>query len=545
MKLRNIKFIITSVAVLGMTACTKLDQRLQSTFTTNPAGSNPDVVALLNGAYNDASGLLHGQDQIFSLEENTADECLVPTRGGDWDDNGVWRVLHSHNWQVTHGQTTSVFSGLGQLESDAISTLAFNPNPQQKAEAYFLRSVAQFYLLDLYGQVPYRTIADYNAITAAPVLGPEAAIDTLIATLTSIIPSLPANTSNATAGRANQDAARFLLMKVYLNKGAWLHRSAPTFDPADMAQVIALGTTIQANGYSLTPNYFDNFGPHNASLGKEAIWAWPNNGTASNNGINGGGINARWMMTLHYNSWDQQNTYGGAGWNGFSTVASFYNTFEGSGNSTIDTTKDSRLGGRFYPGVTDQSGLRPGLLVGLQKNEAGVGEVDRHGNPLAFTPDVALVETDANTLEVAGIRIVKYGPDYANYSGGHQNNQLQIFRYADVLLMMAEAYLRTTDAGGTGPSLTLVNQIRQARGASTLASISLVNASNTYDPGTLLAERGRELYWESWRRQDLIRFGVYLIPWDLKTSDDPKNLLFPIPQAQIIANPNLKQNPGY
>ena len=111
--------------------------------------------------------------------------------------------------------------------------------------------------------------------------------------------------------------------------------------------------------------------------------------------------------------------------------------------------------------------------------------------------------------------------------------------------MMAEAYLRTTDAGGTGPSLTLVNQIRQARGASTLASISLVNASNTYDPGTLLAERGRELYWESWRRQDLIRFGVYLIPWDLKTSDDPKNLLFPIPQAQIIANPNLKQNPGY
>jgi hypothetical protein len=53
------------------------------------------------------------------------------------------------------------------------------------------------------------------------------------------------------------------------------------------------------------------------------------------------------------------------------------------------------------------------------------------------------------------------------------------------------------------------------------------------------------MYWESWRREDLIRFGVFLQPWALKTADDPRYLLFPIPATQLVANPNLKQNKGY
>jgi hypothetical protein len=155
---------------------------------------------------------------------------------------------------------------------------------------------------------------------------------------------------------------------------------------------------------------------------------------------------------------------------------------------------------------------------------------------------VNLVETDKNTLEITGIRIVKYPPDYSAYSGGNQRNQLQMFRYADVILMVAEAKLRTGDAAG---ALTMVNNLRAIRGASTLGSITLVNTINVDDPTTLLAERGRELYWESWRRQDLIRFGVFLKLWALKTQDDPKYLLFPIPSDQLIGNPNLKQNPNY
>lgn len=529
---------LTYISILGLVftmGCTKLDQKLQDSFSTGSSGSS-DVTALLTGAYNSMNGLMHSQDMLFSLQETTTDEALIPVRGGDWDDNGVWRVLHAHTWTAIHSQFKSVFNALGQLESAAITTMAFNPNANQRAEALFLRSLAQFYFLDLYGQVPYRNVADYNNIGPSPVMTPQQAIDTLVTTLNAIIPSLPvANVPY----KASPDAARFLLMKVLLNKGAFLNRQAPTFANADMQQVVTLGTAIMNStaGYSLTTNYFDNFGPLNATRSDEMILAWPNTGASASNGINSGGINARWMMTLHYNSWDKNNTFGSAGWNGFTTVADFYNTF-GAG--------DKRVGNQPYAGVTDSSGLKPGFLVGQQINEAGQAIKDRQGNPLSFTPQVNLIETDKNRLEVAGIRVIKYAPDYSAYNSGNQRNQLQIFRYADVLLMMAEAKLRlqTPDAVG---ALALVNQLRAARGAAPMASITLVDPGNVYNPNTLLAERGREMYWESWRRQDLIRFGVFLKPWALKAADtDPvRNLLYPIAPDELLANPNLKQNPGY
>ena len=528
MKLKYIS-ILGLVTVMG---CTKLDQTLNDSFTTG--SQNADVNALLNAAYNSMNALLHAQDQLFSLQETTTDEALIPTRGGDWDDNGVWRVLHAHTWNVIHAQFKSVYNNLGGLQSSALTVLAFNPNATQRAEALFLRSLSQFYLLDLYGQVPYRTVAGYNSLEPAPVMTPAQAIDTLVNTLTAIIPQLPASNKPY---KASPDAARFLLMKVLLNKGAWLNRQTPSFANADMQQVVALGTAIQGGGYSLTPNYFDNFGPTNATASKESILSWPNSGAANNNGINSGDIRARWMMTLHYNSWDKNNNFGSAGWNGFTTVADFYNTFGAN---------DTRVGGVAYTGVTNQSGLKPGLVVGQQVNEAGQNIKDRQGNNLSFTPDVKLVEIDKSRLEVAGIRVIKYPPDYNAYSGGNQTNQLQIFRYADVVLMMAEAKLRQTTPDVAG-ALINVNQLRAARGATPLATISLVNAANVYDPTTLLAERGRELYFESWRRQDLIRFGVFLKQWALKAADlDPqRNLLFPIAPDELLANPNLKQNPGY
>ncbi|HEX6428164.1 MAG TPA: RagB/SusD family nutrient uptake outer membrane protein [Niastella sp.] len=529
MKLKYIS-ILGLVTVMG---CTKLDQELQDSLSTGSSATGP--AALLNSAYNSMNGLMHAQDLMFSLQETTTDEALVPTRGGDWDDNGVWRVLHAHTWNIIHVQFKNVYNGLGALESAAITVLAFNPNATQRAEALFLRSLAQFYFLDLYGQVPYRNVADYNSLDPSPVMTPQQAVDTLVNTLTAIIPQLPDSTRPY---RASRDAARFLLMKVLLNKGAFLNKQAPTFDNADMLQVVTLGNAIRGTGnYSFTPNYFDNFGPTNASHQNEMILAWPNAGAATNNGINSGGINSRWMMTLHYNSWNKNNSFGSAGWNGFSTVADFYNTFGAT---------DKRLGGVSYPGVTNESGLKPGLVVGQQVNQDNQVIKDRQGNNLSFTPDVKLVEIERSRLEVAGIRVIKYPPDYSAYSSGNQKNQLQIFRYADAVLMIAEAKLRQSAPDVAG-ALLLINELRVARGATPIAAITLVNPANVYDPTTLLAERGRELYWESWRRQDLIRFGVFLKQWALKEADpDPvRNLLFPIAPDELLANPNLKQNPGY
>jgi hypothetical protein len=549
MKSNKIYIILT--AIIFMTACTKLETKLNDSVTpSSSGGGGGSPQALLNNTYNSLATPLNNQDQIFSLEENVTDECLVPTRGGDWDDNGVWRVLHAHTWDVTHSQATSVFINLGQIESNATTVLASGPSAEQAAQATFLRSLAQFYYVDLYGQVPYRTVAKYNSIDAPPVLSAKDAVDTLVTNLTAIIPALTyAATSTGLPApyKAGPDAARFLLMKVLLNKQAFLNRQTPAAAVAtDMQQVITLGQAIiNSTRYSLTTHYFDNFGPNNGGtspgygwgLGTEAIFSFPNQkGVSSHDGINSVGINARWMMGLHYNSNGHpgDNVYGSAGWNGFSTVADFYNAFDAS-----DTM---RKGNVYYPGLTNAIGLRVGLLQGQQKYEDGTNRVDRNGSPLSFNTTVSLVEPNPLTLEDDGVRIIKYAPDVQNYNGGQQGNQQQIFRYADVLLMMAEAYLQQ---GNAAAALLLVNQLRVARKAAPLATISLVNPNNLYDQNTLLAERQKELYWESWRRQDLIRLGVFLKPWALKAADDPKFLLFPIPSTQLIVNPNLKQNPGY
>ena len=132
-----------------------------------------------------------------------------------------------------------------------------------------------------------------------------------------------------------------------------------------MQQVITLGNAIISSGrYSYTPNYFDNFSVDNDVKSKEGIFAYPNTSGVAANNLD---VKARWFSTLHYNMYTPKNP--NAGWNGFSTVAEFYNTFGIASTPTItlnDTLLDKRIGGRFYPAATNVSGLRPGLLVGQQ-----------------------------------------------------------------------------------------------------------------------------------------------------------------------------------
>jgi hypothetical protein len=138
-------------------------------------------------------------------------------------------------------------------------------------------------------------------------------------------------------------------------------------------------------------------------------------------------------------------------------------------------------------------------------------------------------------LETAGIRVLKYPFDHAS-TAGQKNNDWVIYRYADVLLMKAEAMLR----GGTGSpaaALTIVNNIRSNRGAANLGALTL---------DLLLDERGREMYWEGWRRQDLIRFGKFLGTWVTKPqAGTPKELVYAIPSQQLSVNTSLTQNEGY
>lgn len=492
-------------------SCTKLDEKFRSELEENNAGS-VSATQLLRNAYDAISGTYQTGD-FWHISQHTTDETLGPTRGPDWDDNGQWRAIHAHTWNADHGIIGGAFNGLLSAQFAASNVLQYSPSAQQAAEARFIRALSIYSVADGWDQVPYReNLTDYK-IDPKTLKGTEAA-DFVISELNAIINTLPAT---GPAYVANKNAARFLLMKAHLNKGAFANRAAPTFAAADMTQVISLADQIIATAqYSIASNtYFSNFSPNNDASSTENIFTFRNE-----NGITSvANMRNSWFSIAHYNM-------DPGGWNGFATLSDFYNKFEAA---------DERRGKSFaYPGAQPNPGTRQnvGFLVGQQYNlTTDAALQDRKGNPLAFTPTVALRET-GNNLEITGIRVLKYSYDYAHKNQDVTNNDWALFRYADVLLMKAEAMLRSNTAG----ALAIVNTLRAARGATALAALTLDN---------ILDERGRELYWEGWRRQDLIRFGKFLVPWQEKPTDDPRNLLFPIPSSQLAVNPNLTQNPGY
>jgi starch-binding outer membrane protein, SusD/RagB family len=553
--IRNKKYkMYALMLVTALSGCTKLDESLNSTLTNQQTADALGAAGiLLKTAYADLTGPFGDVGQLVNLSGNTSDESLVPTRAGDWDDNGAWRVMHNHTWNADLGSILGTFNSLNKINFDATNVLAFGPTPVQAAEARFLRAYALYNLLDFYGQYPIRNPGD-NLLNAPEVKTGTAGADFIISELNAILATLPAATANANY-KATADAARFLLMRCYLNKGAFGNRATPTFADADMQQVITLGNALMTSGrYSYTPDYFDNFTADNQSKTKEAVWAYDNTGGVSVNNMD---VRSFWYRTLHYNSYDPKAP--NAGWNGFSTISEFYNTFAVNGatasQTPADTALDTRIGGRFKAGVTNVpgSGLRPGLLIGQQFDDQGnkkhyrgwVAADGANAKLLSFNPTIGagMIETVPGLLEATGIRALKWSPDFANYDGSAGNDVI-IFRYADVPLMVAEAKMRAAAADNAG-ALTLINTLRAARGATALTSLTLVNTSNTYASNTVLAERGRELYYEWVRRTDLIRFGVFLKPWPYKPADDAKYLLFPIPSQALAANPNLKQNPGY
>ena len=537
---------IVSAAALVTAGCTKLHENLTSSLTSQESAEFSNL--FLQGAYNDIGVIYEDPSNQNQMEEMTADETFIPIRGSDWADGGEHVAFHLHAWTRQDGTTSLLqteYQALNKISYDATTVLGTNGTADQLAQARFIRALALYDLLDLYGQFPIRQPND-NLLVAPPVYTGDTAVMFIVNELEMAIQNL--NASNGPT-LANPDAARTLLMKVLLNRGAFDTRATPTFADADMQHVVALGDSIMQNSaHSLDPNYFDIFSPTNSGT-PEAIFALPNSHTANTSLSTFPNMQNRWYATLHYNQYTPLNP--NAGWNGFSTMGEFYNTFAVNGASLTqtaqDTPVDTRLGGRFVAGVTDKSGIRPGILINQQYNESGQPEHDRLGNLLSFTNGdevpATIDVTGLESVETAGYRVIKYAPDYSLGTASYSvpSNYFMVLRYADVLLMTAEAKMRAASPDNAG-ALALVNQLRTARQAAPLTTMALVNPTNVYDPNTLLAERGRELYWENQRRTDLIRFGVWTIPWRLKPADNGNYYIFPIDAADLAANPNLHAN---
>lgn len=507
---------ISAVFIISLLSfsCTKLNEELRSDLEEGTSGS-ANAAELLISAYSTLN-TPYQQDQRWCLQELSSDEAIAPTRGGDWDDNGRHRAIHLHTWNADNDYMNGTFNSLGTAIYQSSNVLRNSPSAQQAAEARFIRALAMFDVIDLWGIGILRE--DMDDFRKDPiVMTAEEGVNYVITELNAIINDLPAS---GPAYVANKNAARALLMKVYLNKGALLKRESPSFAAEDMNKVIELANQITGYTLSAPGHYFDNFAPNNDVISTENIFTLYNK-----EGDRGGGMSRTYNTVAHYNM-------DPGGWNGWATLGSFYDKF---------STGDERRGIKYtYPADSrpnPANAVNVGFLAGQQYNlKTGAELMARNPSSakLIFTHDIT-IRTSGNTLETAGIRVMKYAYDYASQSG-QKNNDWVVFRYADILLMKAEAILR----GGTGTAadaLAIVNSIRTNRGVSNLTSLSL---------DELLDERGRELYWEGWRRQDLIRFGKFLGTWETKpNAGQPKELLFAIPSQQLSVNPSLTQNPGY
>jgi hypothetical protein len=158
------KFLTILLASAFIFSCTKLDEELRDSL--NAEASTVNAGGLLQSAYESMNSPLQDQARLWSSAEHTTDEALGPTRGPDWDDNGVWRVLHSHKWDADHGYLRDTYRELLSVQFSASTVLTKNPNPQQSSEARFIRALSTFYVLDGWDQVPYRT--DLKDLTQIP-----------------------------------------------------------------------------------------------------------------------------------------------------------------------------------------------------------------------------------------------------------------------------------------------------------------------------------------------------------------------------------------
>jgi len=499
-----------TLLVGSLAGCTDLEIEETDSRFGNLSGefNGVDPEANLANLYNSLRTEFQTQENLFALNEVTSDEQLVPTRGTDWGDNGLWRTLHAHTWDANHNFVRGTWNNFNQMifNATAIIDSRSNPTELQAAEAKFVRAVAMFWLVDLYGQVPFRTPDEGSEVNPMVMTSVEA-VDFILKDLNEALAVLSSGGPSATLNKPTKATVRFLLAKIFLNKHIYLGTGSAS--AADMTEVINLVDAIKADGYDLQAGYFNLF---TSDVNTETIFF-----TTSD-------VGARMWNSLHYKQNSPDNT--GGGWNGFTTLAEFYDLFEGDANINVPGSGQEERRG-FVPTDGSNFGIGYGFLIGQQYDETGTAMTDRPGNPLIFTKELpGLLGNDERT----GIRVIKYHPE----NGAFANHEV-IFRYADAHLMKAEAIMR----GGTSGDIPLemVNELRDLRNASPMGS-----APTEQD---MLDERGRELYIEIWRRNDLIRFGQFTKEWAYKDNTEEFRVLFPIPATAIITNPNLTQNPGY
>lgn len=523
--MKNINIKLRSTLIGGITflliiisGCS-LDEDTYSIYTPETFYANEkQVLSSMSGIYRNFTNIARMGTQYRAMELS-GDQVVVHGKIQGWWQNSDFEGLMLHTWDENHSYLRSTYNFFFQIigQTNALivslesSGLDIVDGPI--AELRTLRAYAYFYLMDLYGGVPIFTLPKVDPLDLPEQNTRSEVFDFVISELTDAAVNLPAKaeTPSNYYGRITKEAAYSLMAVVYLNAEIYT-------GTAENDKVIEFtDKVIKSGSYSLLDDYFDNFSADNQN-NNEFIFGGVYTPDLAGGlghplvqkvlpGIQGG------LFGLPYTPQ-----------NGFATRPSVYNIYEDG---------DLRKGMFLYYGDLKDPNNGETIMVERivpdhNSNLYVPGKSTEGPVPYEIIPATGIRLQPMN----AGIKWIKWGID-PNTQGGNAGNDIAYIRYADILLMKAEAFARKNDSSS---ALPLINQVRERSSAEPLTSVTLEDVFN---------ERSRELAFEMHRRRDLIRFDKFNDAWEFKEESEPFRKLFPIPRTAIDANPKLQQNPGY
>ncbi len=536
---KYISILAAALVAMMTTSCLSEDPRDQLYEDDIYNSANNIYVNAVAVLYNyiggsaDSEGLQGTCRGIYDYNTLTTDEAMIPIRGGDWYDGGLWENMYQHKWSPNDLPLYNTWKYLYKVVVLANKSLYIidkyshylteEQRVTYEAEVRAVRALFYYYIMDMYGRVPI--VTSYEQPQDEVVQSERSEVFRFIVNeLQEVAELLPNERSNKMGnyyGRVTRPVAHFLLAKLALNAEIYCddnwtdgvpQNGKEIFFTVDGERLNAWQTCIKycdklaEVGYVLESDYSYNFAVHNENS-NENIFTIP---------LDKNLYAAQFWYLFRSRHYNHGGALGGSSENGTSANIS---TVLAYGYGTDE--EDARFVKNFYAGVVEVDG-KPVMMD--------------NGEPLEYFPlELKLNLTGSPYVKTAGARMAKYEVDRTSHSDGRQpDNDIVLFRYADAMLMKAEAKVRNGEDGSAE-----LNEVRNRVGM-------------PYREATLeniLEERLLELVWEGWRRQDMVRFGLYHKSYDQRTQlPDEENgytTVFPIPQKSIDLNPRLKQNVGY
>jgi len=523
-----------------VSSCTDLKDESygQVVSTKYQPKTEADISYVVNAAYIPWRQTMLLWQGVVRSQELCADQDVIPARLGiGWVDGYIYKRWHQHTWTTedegvlngwerTFEGITACNRVLSQIEDNVINVEG-ETRQRLISELKVLRASYYYVLVDLYGNVP--VITDFKNVDLPEQSTRKEVFDFIIREVTDNIDYLSDDARGYYYGRFNKWAAHTLLAKMYLNAEVWAGEAMWNECVAQCNTVI---THAENSGdYSLEDDVNAPFVTANENS-KEIIFALPFDE----------------IYVTDWNAFDfhlytlapeSQATYGFTArpWGGVCAIPQFIKTFD----------PDDRRLAEWY-------------ISGQQYDAAGNIIMRSDGNgPLVYEVDVPSI--DASDVD-DGLRWGKF--EYAPGITNRLSNDFPLFRYADILMMKAEALLRDGKPGAGA----LVTQVRERafreHPEKAVVTDEQLKAGSCYDYGRrdeyenstqggsditygrFLDELGWEFCQEGRRRQDMIRFNAFTTrSWFSHDKSDPTKNLYPIPNKVLLTNNKLHQNPGY